>query len=67
MLSQVLVRCHGPSWYLRIFGQWFELAPFGMVGPHVLVLLFLLISHLLGAVCTVDEPGVFYLKPPGAV
>ena len=67
MLMQVLVHCPRASRDLSVLGQCFELAPFGMVGPHVLVLLFLLIWHLLATACTVDEPGLFDLEPPGAV
>ena len=67
MLTYVLIHCLGPSRNLIVFGQCFELAPFGMVGSHVLVLLFLLIRHLLRTVSTVNVPGGFDLKPQDAI
>ena len=67
MLKHILVQWLRPSRDFSVFGQWFELTISGMVCPHVLVLLCLLISHLLSTICTVDEPGVFDLESPGIV
>ena len=64
---QILVHCLWSSWDLIVLCQWFELAPFGMVCPHVLVLISPLIRHLLATLFTVYEPGQFYFEPPDAI